>query len=813
LVSRISDLESHQSTYESRIQELMVLNTDLLSQNTGLVSRISDLESHQSTYESRIQELTVLNAELISSNSEVRERLMAFAHSRAIRMLSLIYRVLGLGNRGLAAELKRSDRLLKSDSMQPIQPGRLVMAWKFLRVAMSRPFLTIRLMHPRRIKNASLFLVFNKGNLSQLYKRYREIYAVDLLGNNENKYIPVKPDSNKKVDAIFIFPLIDWSFRHQRPQHLSTQLGKLGYRLFYFTTTPLMENGGPPYRIIDNPGNNVFVCQLRGHSKKIDDIYHEQMDERVRSAYSESLFALMDDMNIQSSITILHHCYWKPLADIIPDTLIGYDCMDHHAGFQGDTSKIPDAEKELIRHADFVVTSSSYLNTAVSKIRPNTLIRNGCEYSFFDAEREHLVSDGPPVAGYVGAIAEWFDIDLVVYAASSLPDWRFILVGSTVGCDISKAKNFPNIEFIGEVKYEKVPYYVQGFDVCLIPFRIIELTKATNPVKVYEYLSAGKPVVTTALLEMKLIEDEVFIAHNPQDFVVKLKEAKKVSSDETRIDSRKKWASCHDWSSRGKELENAMLGALPLVSIIVLTYNNLVFTKACLESITNYTYYPNYEVIIVDNGSEDGSRDYIRNVVKDKPNWRLIANERNLGFAAGNNVGIISAKGDFIVLLNNDTYVSPGWLKNLIRPFAVNPRLALAGPVTNNIGNEAKIDIAYNNMAEMIERSRNYTIANVRKILFVSNVAFFCVAIPRHIIDEIGLLDERFGIGFFDDDDYSRRVKEAGYEIAIVEDSFVHHHLSASFDQLQAERRQQLFEENKKLFEAKWGPWKPHKYR
>jgi len=153
--------------------------------------------------------------------------------------------------------------------------------------------------------------------------------------------------------------------------------------------------------------------------------------------------------------------------------------------------------------------------------------------------------------------------------------------------------------------------------------------------------------------------------------------------------------------------------------------------------------------------------------------------------------------------------VSPGWLKNLIRPFAVNPRLALAGPVTNNIGNEAKIDIAYNNMAEMIERSRNYTIANVRKILFVSNVAFFCVAIPRHIIDEIGL----FGIGFFDDDDYSRRVKEAGYEIAIVEDSFVHHHLSASFDQLQAERRQQLFEENKKLFEAKWGPWKPHKYR
>ena len=135
------------------------------------------------------------------------------------------------------------------------------------------------------------------------------------------------------------------------------------------------------------------------------------------------------------------------------------------------------------------------------------------------------------------------------------------------------------------------------------------------------------------------------------------------------------------------------------------------------------------------------------------------------------------------------------------------------GPVTNNIGNEAKIDIHYADMDAMFLESFRYTSANKGELLFVPTVAFFCVAFSRELVDKVGLLDERFGQGFFEDDDYCRRVTDEGYKIAIAEDVFVHHHLSATFSQEGKKKRQQLFAENKKKYEAKWGEWKPHEYR
>jgi GT2 family glycosyltransferase len=91
--------------------------------------------------------------------------------------------------------------------------------------------------------------------------------------------------------------------------------------------------------------------------------------------------------------------------------------------------------------------------------------------------------------------------------------------------------------------------------------------------------------------------------------------------------------------------------------------------------------------------------------------------------------------------------------------------------------------------------------------------AFFCVMLPREVYESIGGLDEQFVPGFFEDDDYCLRLGQAGYRIACAEDVFVYHELSASFDQLALAKRAAIFERNKALFEAKWGPWIPHQYR
>jgi len=244
---------------------------------------------------------------------------------------------------------------------------------------------------------------------------------------------------------------------------------------------------------------------------------------------------------------------------------------------------------------------------------------------------------------------------------------------------------------------------------------------------------------------------------------------------------------------------------------------DLALTQDCLASIEAHSDYPDLEVIVVDNASSDGSGEWLQGwAAEASPAGharRLVRNAANLGFAAGNNAGLRLATGEFLVLLNNDTYVTPGWARGLVNHLRSDPRLGLVGPVTNNIGNEARIEIDYADMAQMIERAGAHTRAHPGRRMPLATIAFFCVAMPRGVFDRVGGLDERFGMGFFEDDDYCRRVQQAGYGIACAEDVFVHHHLSASFDALKAGQKQALFERNKALYEEKWGPWTPHAYR
>jgi GT2 family glycosyltransferase len=251
----------------------------------------------------------------------------------------------------------------------------------------------------------------------------------------------------------------------------------------------------------------------------------------------------------------------------------------------------------------------------------------------------------------------------------------------------------------------------------------------------------------------------------------------------------------------------------PLVSIIILTYNNLQLTKACLKSLEQYTDYENIEIIIVDNASSDDTPIYLKQNYENLKNYKVILNNENLGFSAGNNVGLKVATGDYLVLLNNDTLVTTGWMRTMVNHFRYNPKLGLLGPITNNIGNEAKVFTKYKNPNDMFPEVTHIIFKNMGKLLPLKTAAFFCVMMSREVYEKVGLLDESFGLGFFEDDDYCRRVQQQGYDIFCAEDVFIHHHLSASFDKLKSETRQELFEKNKKIYESKWGAWKPHQYR
>ncbi len=617
---------------------------------------------------------------------------------------------------------------------------------------------------------------------------------------------------------VFVWAVIDWHFRMQRPQHLARSLAARGHRVFYVSNN-FVDSAAPGFHLdpLDESGR-LFQVHLKLDGAPA--IYFGLPDEQQSHALHASLAELLAWTHTRASISIVQHPYWRPLLRSLPNALLVYDCMDHHGGFENNAACVLEAEDAIIRDADLVIVTSSWLEREIAPTaRATAMIRNAGEYDFFNTRPDEVFRDARSrqVIGYYGAIAEWFDLDLIRGLAIALPEVLVLLVGNdTIGA-AAALSDLPNVKFTGEVPYSRLPYYLHAFDVALLPFKVIPLTLATNPVKVYEYLAAGKPVVTVDLPEMAQFDGLVTVA-SPEGFVDAVVGQLAVEPDPAQAAARRAFAAGQTWDHRAASLDHALAQIEePVVSVVVLTYNNLAFTEASLFSIEAYSDYPRLEVIVVDNASSDGSREWLRSWSQERSaaghRRRLILNEENLGFSAGNNVGLAAATGEVLILLNNDTYVTPGWVRTLCAHLRRDPRLGLVGPITNNIGNEARIDIQYPDLVEMIRKAGEYTRAHAGRSIPLHNAAFFCVAMPREVYERVGPMDEDFGVGFFEDDDYCRRVHLEGYRVACAEDVFVHHHLSASFDSLGAERKQALFEKNKAIYEAKWGAWTPHVYR
>lgn len=615
---------------------------------------------------------------------------------------------------------------------------------------------------------------------------------------------------------VFVWSVIDWHFRTQRPQHLARAMSEQGHRVFYLSNN-FEDSTSPGFRVepLDASGR-LFQVHLNLQGRPA--IYHGMPDDARQAQLRASFACLLGWTRTRESLSIVHHPFWNALAMSCPDARVVYDCMDHHAGFDNNAPGILRGEADLIRQADLVVVTSDDLQERIGpQARNIAIVRNGCDFGFFSTSPAKVYREpkGRQVIGYFGAIAEWFDPELVRTVARAHPNAEVLLIGSDTSGVGTLLADEPNVRMVGEVPYAELPYWLHGFDVCILPFRVVPLTLATNPVKVYEYLAAGKPVVAVELPEMAQFGDLVSTAREPASFA---KAVTAALADGSGRERRQGFAAGQTWAHRAVDFDQAVAQARdPRVSVIVLTYNNWAYTEACLHSLDASGDYGDLEIVVVDNASTDGTVDRLaawqegpapRGQVR-----RLILNAENLGFAAGNNVGLLAASGEFLVLLNNDTYVTPGWVRTLCAHFRSDPRLGLLGPVTNNIGNEARIEIAYADMGEMVEQARRYTLANPGTRYPMRTVAFFCVAMPRRVHEAVGGLDERYGVGFFEDDDYCRRVEQGGWTIACADDVFVHHHLSASFDNMQSDAKRELFERNKQTYESRWGAWIPHTYR
>lgn len=628
---------------------------------------------------------------------------------------------------------------------------------------------------------------------------------------------PIPAAPLHRADVI-CFSIIDWEFRYQRPQQIMSQFALNGHRVFYISPSRFEPADALPRVRVETIKENVYEVQLAAAGPF--DVYGEVVEGANREELLASLGELRRTYHINEAIAYVMIASWGVLAleaKQLWNWRVIYDCMDEWENFPGIKRRLLDVEIELVRICDLLVVTSKVLYEKWKRYhRPLVLARNAVDWGFYSEHcrpNQILGQVQHPVVGYYGAIADWFDVELVVEAAQQRPGYTFVLLGGVFDVDITQLEALTNVCILGQQPYESMPQYLYHFDVCIIPFKINAITEATDPVKVYEYLSAGKPVVTVPLPELELLREYLYIAKDKDDFIIQLDLA--VSEDDPEIVARRRQVvQQQTWMERYRQIARGLAEVTPRASIIVVTYNNLALNKLCLEGILRNTEYPNYELVVVDNNSTDGTPAYLRYLAAQYPHSvHVILNTNNAGFARANNQGIARSTGASLVLLNNDTVVPPGWLSRLLRHLN-NPSVGMVGPLTNFVGNEARVEVPYQTRGEMEEFAAQSSWAHDGQIAEIHMLAMFCVAFRRETYDVIGPLDEQFGIGMFEDDDYAQRMKAAGYSVVCAADVFVHHFGQAAFKKLiETGEYNDLFDENRRHYETKWGvKWVPHKH-
>lgn len=638
--------------------------------------------------------------------------------------------------------------------------------------------------------------------------------AKDILTGISQDKIPNGALVGNKYD-IFFFPMINFSFRYQRPQQLASYFAKKGHRVFYTNFSELLSPESEKDFKLRVISENLYEVLLK--SPSLPDVYGERLGDEALKALHSSINSLRRQWGLTTVVSVVHNPFWSPLVFKLKRDFgwkVVYDCLDDWDGemFKGIGQPLLEEERNLVKEADLLTVTAGLLYKKWHDQNSTcTLVRNAADYEHFvKASPNNLLKDiKKPVIGFFGGIADWIDIDMIHYAASRGKGWSFVLIGG-IFTDVSSIKKLPNVHLPGNQPYMDMPAYLYNFDVCLIPFKKNKVTEAVDPVKLYEYFSSGKPVVARDLYELRRYKDCLYLYEGREEFVDCIERA--LHEQDTIIrEERRKVAASNTWNERINLIHGKIKGLYPKASIIVTTYNNLKYNMLCIESILLKTDYPNYEIIITDNNSTDGTKDYLIAIEKKFHNIKVILNDENEGFAKATNKGIRVSKGDYIVLLNNDTVVTKGWLTKFVNYLEKYPDIGLIGPVTNFCGNEAKISVTYKGLSDMDPFTYNYTNAHSGEFFDIKMLALFCTAMRREIIEKVGLLDESFGIGMFEDDDYSHRVKLKEYRVVCAEDIFIHHFGQVAFKKLiETGEYYDLFEKNRKRFEEKWAmKWEP----
>jgi glycosyltransferase involved in cell wall biosynthesis len=257
------------------------------------------------------------------------------------------------------------------------------------------------------------------------------------------------------------------------------------------------------------------------------------------------------------------------LLPLLPRAGLIYHCADDYANVQGFPRSLPALEADLCRRADLVITTSATLCDERRPFNPNThWVPNGADIDHFarpalaaaDLERVQR-----PIVGFIGGLSQWVDIDLVARLAELRPGVTFVLVGP-IGTDMRPVEYHHNVILLGARPYDTLPSYLAAMDVALIPFKKDRVTYHADPIKAYEYLAAGVPVVATDLPALRRLQHVLHLADSPDSFATRLDAALAEAADPQRRAERQAEAARHSWASRFAQVDSLIQDTFPCAS-------------------------------------------------------------------------------------------------------------------------------------------------------------------------------------------------------------------------------------------------------
>ncbi|MBI4430834.1 MAG: glycosyltransferase family 2 protein [Candidatus Omnitrophica bacterium] len=241
---------------------------------------------------------------------------------------------------------------------------------------------------------------------------------------------------------------------------------------------------------------------------------------------------------------------------------------------------------------------------------------------------------------------------------------------------------------------------------------------------------------------------------------------------------------------------------MPRCDIVSPIWNQFERTKRCVESLIRHTDYP-FRLILVDNASDEPARSYLESLASDpRINVKLIRNEENLGNIKAANQGIYVSDAEYVCILDNDTIVTEGWLSEMIAIAEVEPNIGIVNPISNSNGWPPPKGCPIDEYAKTLRKDWGGCYSEM------ATAVGFCFLISRKLIDTIGVWDEIFGMGYYEDRDYSRRAVQAGFKIAFAKGAYVYHEEHSSFRK--RPEWYELQERNRAIYEARYG--RPKRY-